>query len=248
MVKHLRIILLVLLAASVTYAASTNFYWDYPETTELAPTDRLLVYKGQSTASRDRNILGSRIAQLQRQATFTDMTANQIYFTQTPAVTPGENKKIILWGSGLSSSAYGIGVSSGAVDYVVPQGGLYNWLRYNGSSYDYLMRTYGDGMLGVINGIYTPSIIGFADNLDLYSNSAHTGYIKLGTTSAYDEPLSRLGIGTQAPTSALHVNGLPVYGGTTMANANTTAKAASLTKGAMFIYSTAGSRVVGSVW
>lgn len=127
--------LALLLIASAAWAASTNYYWDYPETTALESNDRILVYKGYSMAGRDRNItlnaLADSVLKAGRNAKFNNLTAVNINAT------------------------------------------------------------------GNVQG---------SSNLNLKSNPAGNGYIKLGATSVYDEPQSRLGIGTTSPRSVFDLS------------------------------------------
>lgn len=265
MVKKALILSLLLVTAAI--AAETKYYWDFPETAELESTDRMLVYKGQSTAGRDRNILGSKIAQIGKNASFLNLTATRIYASKNLSIgpasfTPALNGEGYLFLSGPYSRTYSL--DSAATSYDPAKtwyaGPVDNRYTIGNVTSGYNITSAAGGITTIYNRTDTPALFASSfvitpyifgegtGNLRLGSNAANNGYINLGATSAYDEPQSRLGIGTQTPTSKLQVVGLPTYGGATISVANTTAKAAGLTSGAFYKYSTAGSRVVGIVW
>lgn len=252
-----RLLIGLLLIASTAGAAATNYYWDYPETTALESTDRLLVYKGTAT---DRNITGATLADsLLRK----NGATGAIKFG--PLATPSGlfnadsdygqllGYRIGIWNgqSGyagfrlISNSTAAASMDTGYYDVAGNFSGIADmWLQPNGGNI--IMGGYNTGgtdKLQVAGSILTTGLTSIT-NLNL--NAAQ--YVKFGSSGAYDVPQQRLGVGTQTPTSPLQVVGLPTYGGATMAAANTAAKAAGLTVGAFFKYSTADSRVVGAVW
>jgi len=308
MVKHLKIILLVLVVASASYAASTNYYWDYPETTELEPTDRILVFKGQSTAGRDRNITGAGLEQAilrsGKNAALGNVSTSKIVVGTTapttftlssdpvrvptipvavfqPSASATETRAAILDLMPTSVDGYRadnrLGTGESYIDLVDRD------LRNSADPGSWAVGRMamsaspaGPGSKGVFNVGGFSGGTGINPQLSLYGNqiwfSDYTapggvaGFMRNGDLNwgAWDSLLTygsamlrnngdlltvgKIGVETAIPTSPLHITNLPVYGGATMAAANTTAKAASHTKGAFFIYSTAGSRVAGIVW
>lgn len=105
-----------------------------------------------------------------------------------------------------------------------------------------------DGTQYITSGSFGFRIMSSAATLGVKTNNVPIGFrISTGITATSErlrvDPLGKVGIATTAPTSQLHVVGLPVYGGATMAAARATITG--LTRGAFWEYSTAGLRQLG---
>lgn len=223
--------LIIMVAATAASAASTKYYWDFPETTALESDDRILVYKGYSTPSRDRNIkktaLADSILKAGRSATLNNVSASTL---KIASHSPASNQLEV---GSYSTQSFSADNSFMSVNSVyngflyrrnAGYAGLFQFYPAGfrillsqasgvaGSSWEsgmlYPLSIDRSGWTTLTYGAYVPNLTGAAGsggNIKIKSNGSGNGYIQLGGTSAYDEALSRLGIGTQSPAASLDI-------------------------------------------